>query len=574
MDRLSTDLGGPAFTDYGARLRRRWKVVVAGLLLGLALGALLLTLQHKQYTSTTSVLVNPTGSAGVTLAGGRTTTEVNLDTESQLVESAQVAGAARSLLRTDESVVALLDRVVVTVPPNSQVLAIAYTAGTAKGAQEGSHAFAQAYLTNRAAEAKSATDLTVAGLQTQLKAAQEQLRSATDRASSFVDGSPDQVLAEAQRNVIVSQINDLTSRLAPLQTAAPAPGQIITDAPLPQKPSAPLPALDLGGGAVLGLLLGLGLAMLLDSRDRRLREPRDVARHVGLPVLADVPAARPGVPSAAQSSVFDRLRNQVVGFDSVARPLQVADPSGRGASGTVALELAQSLARVHRTATLVLAHPQSVLTETVGGADRPGLVEVLRGEASLDEVRYQAPDLPGLIVVPPGRNPAELDTLLQSPHLASVLGSLRDSSPAVVVETLGTGDSAAAQAVAAHSQSVLLVVERGRTQAQAVSDSAEAATRMGAEVAGVVLVPALGRRAGASGTSGTSPGAGPAGASPAAPSSSAVPSSVGLSPGVPSSAGRSGSAPIEGAQADGTGARPASSGWLADDVTVDQPTPR
>jgi len=496
MDRLSTDVGSAAFNDYGAGLRRRWKVVLLGLLLGLAAGAALLALQPKQYTSTTLVLVEPVGTSAVTLAGGRTSSEINLDTESQLVRSAQVADAARTLLRTDESVVQLLERVAITVPPNSQVLSIAYTGATAKGAQEGSHAFAQAYLSNRTTEARREVDLTVAGLTSQLKAAQAQLKSLTDRTSTLVAGSPDQVYADAQRNVVVSQINDLTSRLAPLQTSTPSPGQIITDAPLPQKASSPVPALDLGGGLVLGLLLGLAAAVALDRRDQRLRGADDVTRHVGLPVLADIPSERAGngLPGEAQGPVFDRLRNSLIGFDPAARPLQVTDPGGRGASGLVALQLARSLARVHGEATLVVAHPSSVLPGVTEGEGRPGLVEVLRGELALHDVRYQVASLPGVTVIPPGRAPEELEALLQSPTMSSVLSSLRGSSSGVVLETLGTGESAAAQTLAVHSQAVLLVAERGRTEAGALSEASRAATRMGSEVAGVVLVPALSRR--------------------------------------------------------------------------------
>jgi len=496
MDRLSTDVGTDSLTDYGAGLRRRWKVVLLGMLLGLAAGCALLALQSKHFTSTTSVLVQPAGTGSASLANGRTEGEINLDTESQLVSSAQVAEDARTLLRTEDSVFTLLDRVQVTVPPNSQVLSIAYTADTAKGAQEGSHAFAQAYLTSRATAAKAQVDLTVAGLQTQLKAAQKQLKTITDRLAGLVDGVPDQVYAEAQRNVVVSQIQDLTTRLAPLQSTPASPGEIITDAPLPRRPSSPIPALDLGGGLALGLLLGLAAALAVDRRDHRLRRPEDVERHVGVPVLADVPAERrgPGLPGDTQAPLFDRLRNSLVGFDPAVSPVQVCDPGGRGASGLVALQLARSLARVHGEATLVIAHGRSVLPAATGMEGLPGLVEVLRGQVNLSDACFESPSAPGVLVVPPGRDPEALEALLQSPDLSSVLAALRGSASGVVVETLGTGESAAAQAVAAQSAAVVLVAERGRTQGEVVSEAAVAAGRIGSPVAGVVLVAALGRR--------------------------------------------------------------------------------
>lgn len=497
MDRLSTDLGSAALTDYGTRLRRRWWVVALGLLVGLLVGIALLAAQSKEYTSTTAVLVTPVGpgsASSTSSTTARTGSDVNLDTESQIVESAQVADAVRTLLRTQDSVTQLQQDVAVTVPPNSSVLSIAFTAGSAKAAQQGSHAFAQAYLANRADTAKKQVALTVAGLQTQLDAAQAQLKTLTDKSATLVDGSPDKVYADAQRNVVVSQINDLTSRLAPLTTAAATPGQIITDAPLPKKASSPIPALNLGGGLVVGLLLGLAAAVGLDRRDHKLRRAADVTRLVGLPVLAEVPADRSGsgFPGDGQGPLFDRLRNSLVGSGRAASSVQVSDAADRGATGTVALQLARSLVRSAGQAVLVVAHPDSALPRLTGTTDRPGLAEVLRGELALDDALVTSPSLPGVRVLPAGRRPAELEALLQSPRLGTVLAGLRDVG-AVVVETRSTGDSAAAQAVSAHVGTVLLVAERGRTVSTSVAEASSAAEHMGAQVCGVVLV-APGRR--------------------------------------------------------------------------------
>lgn len=500
VDRLSTDLGSAALTDYGTRLRRRWWVVALGLLVGLAVGVALLAAQSKQYTSTTAVLVTPVGpgsSSSTSSTTARTGSDVNLDTESQIVGSAQVADAVRTLLRTADPVTDLQKNVSVTVPPNSSVLSIAYTAGSAKAAQQGSHAFAQAYLANRADTAKKQVALTVAGLQTQLDAAQAQLKTLTDKSATLVDNSPDKVYADAQRNVVISQINDLTSRLAPLTTAAATPGQIITDAPLPKRASAPIPALDLGGGLVVGLLLGLAAAIGLDRRDHRLRRSADVTRLVGLPVLAEVPADRSGggFPGDGQGPLFDRLRNSLVGSGRSASSVQVADAANHGATGTVALQLARSLVRSAGQAVLVVAHPDSTLPRLTGTTDRPGLAEVLRGELSLEDALVVAPDLPGVRVLAPGRRAGDLDALLQSPRLGAVLAGLRDVG-AVVVETRSTGDSAAAQAVSAHVGTVLLVAERGRTDSTAVTEASTAAEHMGAQVCGVVLVAPFRRESG------------------------------------------------------------------------------
>jgi len=53
-------------------------------------------------------------------------------------------------------------------------------------------------------------------------------------------------------------------------------------------------------GAVLGLLLGLGVAFLLERFDRRIREPKDLEVIYGLPLLGVVPES-PALSRSARS---------------------------------------------------------------------------------------------------------------------------------------------------------------------------------------------------------------------------------------------------------------------------------
>lgn len=493
VDRLSTDVGSHDLTDYGARLRRRGWIVALGLLLGLAAGLAVTASLSKAYTSTTSVLVVPLDGSTGNVVGGRTSGTVNLDTESQLVQSAQVGQAARTLLKSSDAVTDLLQQVSVTVPPNSAVLAIDFEAPTPQAAQQGSHAFAQAYLADRANQAKQQTDIQVASLQAQLKAAQGELQAATDKAAALVANSPDKLLADAQRTIISNQVNDLLSRLAPLTSAPASPGQIITDAPLPTTASSPIPALNIGAGLVIGLLVGLGVAVVADRLDHKLRRPSDVGRQIDLPVLATISAGRDAglLLSSSEGPAFDRLRNLLAGPNLLS--IQVSDPDGNGGSGPVAAQLALSLVRSHGSSLLVIARAGSLLTGELSVVDRPGLVEVLNGSATLSEVCTSSGQLPGVTVVPPGRDPEELERLLQSSAAHVVLAGLAARSPGLVVETLSTGRSAAAQAVAAAADVLVLVAEIGRTDARDVREAADSAVLLDRSVSGVVLVPKVRR---------------------------------------------------------------------------------
>ena len=489
MKDLGEDVGSATLGELMTRLRRRWWLVVLALVLGVAGGHALTLAKAPTYHSSATVLVQPTGTGSVALAGARTSSEINLDTEAQLVKSAVVGDAAGDLLASDLPGPALVRDVEVSVPPNSQVLSIRYAAGTAEGAQRGAQAFAEAYLNQRAHEAQSTLASQMTHVRSQLEALQQQLR---ETAVTSGDADTDTGVADSERAILADRIAELSTRLSSLETTTVTPGKIITAAQLPRAASTPVPLVNLAGGGLVGLLLGVGLTLLLDVTDRRIRDSADVFRRLGLPTLADVP--RSGTPGAApgldHAGMFDRLRNSLLKPGEANCIVHVADPEGHGSSGAVALQLSHALARAGRPVLLVTAHPRSEAMAWAGLGDSPGLVDVLRGKVGFEDVAAELPEMPGVAMLPAGGEPEALEAVLQTVAMQRALERMKDTYGNVVVETLGTGDSAAAQAVAAQSDVVVLVAERGRSDDRSLREAAGGAAQLGATVAGVVLVAA------------------------------------------------------------------------------------
>ena len=65
--------------------------------------------------------------------------------------------------------------------------------------------------------------------------------------------------------------------------------QVAQAATVPTSPSSPKVSRNTVLGGVVGLLLGLGVAFLLERLDRRIREPKDLEAIYGLPLLGVVP---------------------------------------------------------------------------------------------------------------------------------------------------------------------------------------------------------------------------------------------------------------------------------------------
>src|SRR5690242_7313182 len=144
---------GREFAEFGSMLLRR-RITVAGFLLaGLCGAGVLLSSTPPSYTATAEVLVSPTGVQDQTNQTTQRQREpLNLDTEAQIARSAVVASRAAHILKAQDSA-SLRDHVTVTVPPNSAVLALSYTAGDPVSAAAGAEAFVRAYLANREATA-------------------------------------------------------------------------------------------------------------------------------------------------------------------------------------------------------------------------------------------------------------------------------------------------------------------------------------------------------------------------------------------------------------------------------------
>ncbi|MGH9246791.1 MAG: hypothetical protein ACRD29_21270 [Acidimicrobiales bacterium] len=469
------------------RWGRHWWVLGIGTVLGLVLGNQLNRVRPPEYRSDTSVLVLPVLPAqDFGAAGGRTSAELNLETEAELVKSVRVANTVREELGTTMTPQALLSRLDVVVTENSQVLKISYLTTSPEPARAAAQAFAEAYLALRTEEAEAELERTADVLQAQLDDLEEQLREASDRAAALAEGTPERSFAEAQRGILVSQINEVNSRLIPLNATAVNAGEVIMNATLASD-AAGFPLLSRSVGLVAGLLLAVGAIALLSRRDQPILSAADVERATELPLLATVrvPAHR-AADAPDDPETFDRLRNAVLGHDPILPVLQVAGPGRNGASSVVALGLARAVARARDAVVLIVATPVSTLAPPSGPDANAGLAELLRGDATVDDVLGNRP-LEGWQVIGPGRASGELNALLQSPRLPRLLSELRERSVAAVLETSAIPASATAQITASVVGAVVVVAERRATTSSQLAETERLARHMAALTAGVVF---------------------------------------------------------------------------------------
>lgn len=507
MEDTPSSNGSPTLTNYAALLRRRWWVLALGVVLGLVAGIVLTLVQQKSYTSTTSVLVEPTGVFDPTDSGGRTNSGINLDTEAQLVRSQVVASTAKALLKSDASTADLLDRVSVTVPPNTQVLAISYSSPTPAAAQAGSHAFANAYLAQRTAQAKKDLGAQVTALKQQKAALETELTTVSGQVAALPANSVDREKAQVTQGILSNQIAALGGRLSPLLATQVTSGEIITDADLPTSPSAPNRLINLASALFAGLLIALAAALTMNRFDRRIDSVTDLAAVTAMPVLVEVPRKELTAPLSSRTRHhgrhFGQLRNAVLSLvnstthleqlsspksTSRARVVQLLGATPSAGTGLLAANLAAVLARPGHPVTLLCVDTASSSPAALGVTGK-GMSDLLGGkDADITEIQQRSPVCPNVYVVVPGAD-ADGAAELTAEALGPVVDCLLAYSDFVVLETRPARDSAEGQALAQLAQITLGVIDLRLTRREDVVEMERQFSQVEAPLAGFVVVP-------------------------------------------------------------------------------------
>ncbi|GIH04448.1 hypothetical protein Rhe02_25150 [Rhizocola hellebori] len=494
VDATSYDLN-----DYLAMARRHWWIVALALIAGLAVGADYNRRLPREFVSVASVLVRPAGQ-DANVAGGRTRDEINLDTEAQLVRSTAVLErAAQTLQRTDfESLAAAVS---VEVPANTSVLQIKFSASRPYAAQAGARAFALAYLGNREDNAKAGLTAQSGSLKNKLNDLTTELAKINSQLATARAGSSFYATLDSQRETTVGQINQLTNKINQLSTETVSGGLVIRDARLPGRPIKPNTPVNIAAGALLGLLVGVGVSALRERLDRRVRGQADVTR-CGVAVLGVVPGKTTPVddvfgPFSPGGRAFNRLRNEVVAALAPGEQVVVVTGASRGAAATIAAaNLAAALARTGTDVVLLGANAadsmqdRTPMAKLLGVAPTPGLSDVLAGRANLGEATQRAARNPTLRVITAGGTGSAAG-LLQSQALRDMVSKLRANAGYLVIEAPSTATGADAQSLASLADAAIVAVEFRRALRPELIDAAEQLRRVGTPLLGAVMLPKL-----------------------------------------------------------------------------------
>jgi len=359
-------------------LRRHGTWLVALVAFGVGYGALLTVTQSPRFEAKSLVLLPPSAVD----AQGRFLR--SMDTEALIAKSADLLELAGRAVDPPLSSRTLRDWVTTRVI-SADIIEVKVTAGGAAQAKLLADAVANEYVAYSNGATVLRTDSTVGVLQAQASDLEKRL---TDLEAQIATGTSrlstlDQRSAEALRESALldsmrteqietsRQLSTVTGRISDARLNAELSSRgtrVLQQADVPRGEAKPRAVRNIGGGAVVGIVSGLLLALALDRNDGRLRYRDDIALAVGAPVVASLGVPRRSTASRARA-MLDRWEPSVVenvalsqAFDRLGvaeeQPpvnLVLVTLAGDRAGPLIAVELAAFAATMETITVLVVA---------------------------------------------------------------------------------------------------------------------------------------------------------------------------------------------------------------------------
>lgn len=454
----------PQLGDYFSFARRQWPVFAVAAVLAVALSFALLSVLPKSYASSVSVLVSPTGVTSEA-TGSRTNDSVNLDTEAQVVTSRPVSAAAKDRVESQFTVDQLMSRVSTSVPPNTSILDISFTANTAEGAQLGAEAFASAYLEYRSAQAQAQVQAQLKQLDLKAGQVTSEVRDVNRRLEFLKEGTAARKNAQQELLSLQRQSEGLDALRLPLETAMTDAGSIINPAPLRKTPVSPNKLFVGSSALALMLMLGLAVAWWRDGHLGRIRLVREIESESLIEVLGTVGDTQ--LVDMTSESDGKRGRSSVQQYRRIVHTIENRlNPNGASllvvgvGAAPHGQEAAHSLgvAILHTGSDVTLVHSdQSSAEQSVSEPAEPGESSATQtgrlSITSLDEARVR------------------VSGNLQTRGVSKFIETSVPSSGFLVLSPPPVGTSADAMAIAPSVDLTILVIELNRTTREELSEA-------------------------------------------------------------------------------------------------------
>ena len=285
----------------------------------------------------------------------------------------------------------------------------------------------------------------------------------------------------------------------------------VGDAPVPRTISSPRWELFFPGGTFLGFVLGLGLALLAEFLNDLVRTPRDISRHLNIPLLGVIPDADEDgqvrdidlchvvrqAPYSIISESYRRLRTNFELSDKQKSSKVILLGCGMPGEGntTVAVNLASVLASEGKKLLLIDANFRRPSLENVFSVNdkkesiqkaRKGLGDLLTGKATLEDVIMNSP-VQNVDVICAGTIPSHPAELLGTRRMEELIELQREHYDYIIIDGPPVLLVSDAKILANLADGVMLVFNAGSTHRGAAQRTVRELQAVHTNILGCVL---------------------------------------------------------------------------------------
>ena len=488
---------------------RRWlsglarrKGLVLGLIIGMVGAALLLSAtQTPVYQAEAQLLLQP-GRAESPFESERAPTPANsdvlIDTEIEVLKSRPVRQSVTEKIGAVPEVSA--HRVAKTL-----IVALRAESTDPERAARVANEYARTYIEMRRAQE---TD-EVLGTGTQVAAKIADIQSQLDQLDRRIQDAQaaQRIGLSAEREAVARQQALFKQRLDELQVEATLKSggaQLVAPASVPSSPVRPKPVRNAILALVVGAMVGLGLASLLEYLDDRIRGKDDLAPVVGsLPTLGLIPlvpawsAGRKGLQlasgsddHAAAAEAYRGLRTsiQMLGVERPLATVQITSPGAAEGKTITLCNVAAVLADAGRRVVVVdcdLRRPR--VHDAFSLPNVLGFTSVIAGQVPLEEAIRSVTERPGLSVLTAGPIPPNPSELLGSQKTSELLFRLQSDFDVVLIDSPPVLPVTDATVLSTWVDATVMIAAAGMTTRKQLRAAIELLRQAEAPLAGLVL---------------------------------------------------------------------------------------
>lgn len=482
-------------------LRRRWWILV--LLIIVASGSAYFTVSRQTplYQATAVFLVNPGALVGSSDYSTIQDSQRLTETYSELVNTQTMRDRVANVVGIEEiapnnvivSTVGDTLLIEITVTDESPELA----AATANGFVSEFQVYIQGQNETRLQQSRSSVDQQITFLNEQIAVIDAEIATATDLEIPNL---------EQQRLTYTDMVAQLESDAARTSMQATTSSPFIEPvdmARVPSQQSSPNVQQSTLLGAVVGMIIAVGIIVLLEYMDNTVKSYSDIAEIIHAPLLSSVPVDSDAKAKRGDAQLFTlshpqshqaesiRLLRTNLTFASVERPLRsvvVTSAIADEGKSTVAANLAIAAAQGGKAVVLVDADLRRPSQATIFGvSNKSGISNyVTDHQRSWQSISHRA-YVSGLTLNPSGPLPPNPSEMVSSTRFRILIEDLEKKFDLVVIDSppiLGASDALVAGSIA---DGVLLVTQYGSTRIDVVRSAANLIQQSGARLVGVVL---------------------------------------------------------------------------------------